>query len=127
MEWLRQLGRAIRNLARISRQNPIWAITALTLSPIALIRHLFGVLILFLITAVVLLGGGQFVLHSLFGLPRDSNLYQIGMMLMMLAVVLIGLRALFQPLILKYDGPTADDTHGSARFATDREARPRPK
>ena len=34
MEWFRQLGRAIRNLARISRQNPIWAITALTLSPI---------------------------------------------------------------------------------------------
>ncbi|MCZ4344105.1 type IV secretory system conjugative DNA transfer family protein [Sphingomonadaceae bacterium G21617-S1] len=124
MEWLRQLGRAIRNLARISRQNPIWAITALTLSPIALIRHLFGVLVLFLITAVVLLGGGQFVLYSLLGLPRDSNLYQIGMMLMMLAVVLIGLRALFQPLILKYGGPTADDTHGSARFATDREARP---
>ncbi|WP_296223054.1 type IV secretory system conjugative DNA transfer family protein, partial [uncultured Sphingomonas sp.] len=38
-------------------------------------------------------------------------------------VILIGLRALFQPLILAYGGPAADDTHGSARFATDAENR----
>ena len=49
MEWLRQLGRAIRNLARIARQNPVWAITAFTLSPVKLTRHLIGGLILFLI------------------------------------------------------------------------------
>ena len=124
MEWLRQLGRAIRNLARIARQNPIWAITALTLSPIALIRHLFRVAILFLITGIVLLGGTQFVLHSLMGLPRDSHTYQIVTMLVALAVILVGLRALFQPLILHYGGPDGDATHGSARFATNRETRP---
>ena len=61
MEWLRQLGRASRNLARISRQNPIWAITALTLSPIALLRHLLRVAILFLIVGIVLAGTMQFV------------------------------------------------------------------
>src|SRR3546814_9573 len=33
-------------------------------------------------------------------------------------------RSLFQPLILRYGGPAGDDTHGSARFATDRETRP---
>ena len=124
MEWLRQLGRASRNLARISRQNPIWAITALTLSPIALIRHLFRVAILFLIVGIVLAGGMQFMLHALLGLPRDSNLYQIVMMLTFLVIILVGLRALFQPLILKYGGPEGDATHGSARFATDAEARP---
>ncbi|WCP16236.1 hypothetical protein sphantq_04732 (plasmid) [Sphingobium sp. AntQ-1] len=124
MEWLRQLGRAIRNLARLSRQNPIWAITALTLSPIALIRHLFRVAILFLIVGLVLAGGMQFVLHALLGLARDSNLYQIGMMLTALVIILVGLRALFQPLILCYGGSEGDDTHGSARFATDRETRP---
>src|SRR3546814_880555 len=31
---------------------------------------------------------------------------------------------IFQPLILRYGGPAGDDTHGSARFATDRETRP---
>ncbi|NIJ18319.1 type IV secretory system conjugative DNA transfer family protein [Sphingobium vermicomposti] len=124
MEWLRQLGRAIRNLARISRQNPIWAITALTLSPVKLIRHLFGVIILFLIVGLVLLGGAQFILHSLLGLERDSHIYQIMMMLTVLAVILVGLRALFQPLILQYGGPDGDATHGSARFASDAEAKP---
>lgn len=124
MEWFRQLGRAIRNLTRIARQNPIWAITALTLSPVKLIRHLFGVLILFLIGGLVLLGGMQFVLYSLMDLPRDSHIYQKVMMLTVVVVILVGLRALFQPLILRYGGPDGDATHGSARFATDAEAKP---
>ena len=111
-------------MARIARQNPIWAITALTLSPVKLIRHLFGVLILFLIVGLVLLGGTQFVLHSLMDLPRDSHIYQTVMMLTVVVVILVGLRALFQPLILRYGGPDGDATHGSARFATDAEAKP---
>lgn len=123
MEWFRQLGRAIRNLSRIARQNPIWAITALVVSPIRLIRHLFAVLILFLAAGIVLGLGMPLILGKLFGLPHDSNLYQIIMMLTVIVVILIGLRALFQPLILAYGGPAADDTHGSARFATDAENR----
>src|SRR3546814_1662835 len=66
----------------------------------------------------------QFVLHSLLGLARDSHLYQIGMMLTFLVIILVTLRALFQPLIFQYGGPAGDDTHGSARFASDRETRP---
>src|SRR3546814_6272761 len=65
-----------------------------------------------------------FVLASLLGLARDSNLYQLGMILTFLVIILVTLRALFQPLILRYGGPAGDDTHGSARFATDRETRP---
>src|SRR3546814_17821879 len=76
MEWFRQLGRAIRNLARIARAQPIWAITALVVSPVALIRHLFGVLVLFLITALMLGIGVPLILGKLLGLPRDSNIYQ---------------------------------------------------
>jgi len=123
MEWFRQLGRAIRNLSRIARQNPIWAITALVVSPIRLIRHLFGVLILFLAAGIVLGLGMPLILGKLLGLPHDSNLYQTIMMVTVIVVILIGLRALFQPLILAYGGPAADDTHGSARFATDAESR----
>ena len=64
------------------------------------------------------------LVRSLLGLARDSNLYQLGMMLTFLVIILVTLRALFQPLILRYGGPAGDDTHGSARFATDRETRP---
>lgn len=124
MEWFRQLGRAIRNLTRIAREQPIWAVTALVTSPVALIRHLFGVVVLFLITGLVLGLGVPLILGKLLGLPRDSNIYQIVMMLTGLVILLVTLRALFQPLILRYGGPAGDDTHGSARFATDRETRP---
>ena len=124
MEWLRQLGRAIRNLTRIVRAEPIWAITALVVSPIRLIRHLFSVAILFLITGLVLGLGMKLVLGSLLGLSHDSNIYQTVMMLTAIVVILVGLRALFQPLIMRYGGPEGDATHGSARFATDRETRP---
>src|SRR3546814_11594489 len=44
-------------------------------------------------------------------------------MLTFLVIILVTLRALFHPLILRYGGPAGDDTHGSARFATDRETR----
>ena len=123
VEWFRQLGRALRNVARLSRRNPIWAITALTLSPIALIRHLFGVAMLFLIVGLVLGLGMPLVLGKLLGLPRDSLIYQAVMILAGLVVILVTLRALFQPLILRYGGPDSDDTHGSARFATANETR----
>jgi type IV secretion system protein VirD4 len=123
MEWFRQLGRALRNVARLSRRNPIWAITALTLSPIALIRHLLRVAALFLIVALVLGLGMPLIAEKLLGLPRDSLIYQALMMLTGLVVILIVLRALFQPLILRYGGLDGDDTHGSARFATANETR----
>ena len=123
MEWFRQLSRAIRNLARMTRQNPVWAITAFVFSPVKLIRHLIGVIVLLLASGIVLAGGAQLILWY-FGFPRDSNVYQVVMMLTVLAVILVTLRALFQPLILRYGGPDGDATHGSARFATDREARP---
>ncbi|WP_197707589.1 hypothetical protein [Sphingobium sp. LB126] len=116
MEWFRQLGRALRNLARISRQNPVWAITALTLSPIKLIRHLLSVALLLLIVGLVLGLGMKLVLGSLLGLPHDSNICQTAMMLTALVVILVGLRALFQPLILRYGYDDSDATHGSARF-----------
>ena len=123
MEWFRQRGRALRNVARLSRRNPIWAITALTLSPIALIRHLLRVAALFLIVALVLGLGMPLIAEKLLGLPRDSLIYQALMMLTGLVVILIVLRALFQPLILRYGGLDGDDTHGSARFATANETR----
>lgn len=123
MEWFRQLGRAIRNLARMTRQNPVWAITAFVFSPVKLIRHLIGVIVLLLASGIVLAGGAQLIVWY-FGFPRDSNVYQIVMLVTAIVIILVALRALFQPLILRYGGSDGDATHGSARFATDREARP---
>ena len=122
MEWFRQLGRAVRNLARIARANPIWAVQSLIFSPFRFARHLFGVLVLMLAVAIVLILGSDALIWY-FGLGRYPTLDAIIMVLVGLAILLVPLRALFQPLILHYSGPAADDTHGSARFATDAEAR----
>jgi type IV secretion system protein VirD4 len=123
MEWFRQLGRALRNLARITRENPVWAITAFALSPIKLIRHLIGVLVLFVIVGLVLTLGAQLALWF-FGVPKYSVAYQLVMGGVSLAIILVVLRALLQPLIHRYGYDDGDATHGSARFATDAEARP---
>ena len=122
MAWFRQLARAPRNLARIARQNPVWAIQSLVFAPFRFARHLLGVVVLMLAVAIVLILGTDGLIWY-FGLARYPTLVAIVQVLIWLAILVVPLRALFQPLILRYGGADADDTHGSARFATDVEAR----
>ena len=122
MAWFRQLARASRNLGRIARQNPVWAIQSLVFAPFRFARHLVGVVVLMLAVAIVLILGTDGLIWY-FGLVRYPTLVAIVQVLIWLAILVVPLRALFQPLILRYGGAGADDTHGSARFATDVEAR----
>ena len=122
IEWFRQLGRASRNLARIARQNPVWAVQGLVFAPFRFAGHLIRVLVLMLAVTVTL-NLAAYVAVRYLGLGRYPNLSALVMVLVWLAILLVPLRALFQPLILRYGGTEADDTHGSARFATNAEAR----
>ena len=122
MEWFRQLGRASRNLGRVARRNPVWAVQSLIFSPFRFAGHLFRVLVLMLAVAIVLILGSDALVWYL-GLARYPLLHSLVMVLVWAAILVVPLRALFQPLILRYGGSAADDTHGSARFATDAEAR----
>ncbi|KQN89883.1 conjugal transfer protein TraG [Sphingomonas sp. Leaf231] len=120
--WFRQLARASRNLGRIAWANPVWAVQSLVFAPFRFARHLFGVLVLMIAVAIVLnLGSAALVWYA--GIDRYPILHTVILLLIWPAILLVPLRALFQPLILHYGGTTADDTHGSARFATDAEAR----
>ena len=67
------------------------------------------------------LGSAALVWYT--GIDRYPVLHGLVRVLTSLAILLVPLRALFQPMILRYGGPDAVDTHGSARFATDAEAR----
>jgi type IV secretion system protein VirD4 len=122
MEWIRQLGRAARNLSRVARQNPVWAVQSLVFALFRFARHLFGVVVLMVAVAIVLILTSDGLIWFL-GLGAYPTLVTIMQVLVWLAILLVTLRALFQPLILRYGGADADDTHGSARFATDAEAR----
>lgn len=44
MEWFRRLGRASRNLVRVARQNPVYAVQSLVFSPFRFARRVFRVL-----------------------------------------------------------------------------------
>lgn len=125
MEWFRQLGRALRNLARTARANPAWAIHALAVSPFRLIGHLFGVLITFVIVTLVLTLGANLAFWY-FGVPKTSALYAWAMPVIGLAILLVTLRALLQPFILAYGYLPGDDTHGSAALPPTRKAAPMP-
>lgn len=120
--WFRQLRRASRNLVRIARQNPVWAVQGLVFAPFRFARHLLGVLVLTIAVATVLILVSDGLVWY-FGLYRYPILHGVISVLVLLAILLVPLRALFQPLILHYGGASADDTHGSARFATDTETR----
>lgn len=120
--WFRQLGQALRNLARAVRANPVWAMQALVFAPFRFTRHLFGVLVLMVVSFFVLTMGADALILVL-GLYRVPLLSTVIMLFVGVAVLLIPVRALFRPLILHYGGPDFDDTHGSARFATDAETR----
>lgn len=101
MEWLRQLALALRNVARIARANPVWALTTLVLSPVPLLRHLFGVAVLFLISGLVLTLGMGFALGQI-GVAKGTLLYDAIYFVIGIAIILIVLCALLQPLILHY-------------------------
>lgn len=122
MEWFRQLGRASRTLARMARQNPVWAVQGLVFGPFRIAGHLFRVLLLTLAMAVVLiLGLDALILYG--GLRSHPTLVGLLWIPIWLAVLLVPLRALFQPMILRFGHADQADTHGSARFATNAEAR----
>ncbi|RYY16208.1 MAG: type IV secretory system conjugative DNA transfer family protein, partial [Alphaproteobacteria bacterium] len=93
IEWFRQLGRASRNLGRIARRNPVWAVQRLIFAPFRFARHLFGVLLLMVAVTVVLILGSDAVMWY-FGLLRYPTLVAIVQVLIWLAVLLVPLRAL---------------------------------
>jgi len=71
--WFRQLGFASRNLGRVARQNPVWAVQRLIFAPFRFARHLVGVVFLMLAVATVLVLGSDGLMWY-FGLLRYPTL-----------------------------------------------------
>jgi len=115
-----RLLRAIRNLLRHVAREPVWALTAVILSPIRIGRHLLAVVAIFLLTALALLFCASFLVGWL-GVAKDTLPYKTVYGTVSLILLLVVLRALLNPLLTRYGQPESDNTHGSARFAGDRE------
>ena len=116
------LARATRNLAGTARANPMWALLGILLAPFRFARHIVGVVLFAMVLFVAL-----FLLLMLtiwyFGVDKNGAVAQLGVFGISGAVVLVTGWMFVLPLLRRfdYDGDRAD-THGSARFATAREA-----
>jgi len=113
---------AFKNMMRAAARDPIWAITAICMSPFRAVPAIFGGVIFLLIVALAVNYGIVFLFYALGldGHPAASMVINIAVPLVLLTLLF---RLVTNPLILHF-GDMDGDTHGSARFATDKETAP---
>lgn len=113
---------AFRNMLHAAARDPLWAVAALCMSPFHAIPVVLGGAV-FLIVVTLAVNFGLVFLFYLIGIDG----HPAARMVINIAVPLVVLGLLFRlitnPLILHF-GNMAGDTHGSARFATEKETAP---
>jgi type IV secretion system protein VirD4 len=107
---------AFTAMLRAALRDPVWAIVAVISSPFRYWRAWFFGLLFVTIVAVVL---SQIVAHVL---PKGP-LQMAGNAAVSVVLVVLIFRMITHPLVTHF-GVQAADTHGTARFATDREMAP---
>jgi len=105
---------AFRNILRAARRDPVWAITAVALSPLRVWRHIFaGTLTVLTVGVALSIVGGLIP-------PSYPLLRNIAAAMIVVFVAWLAFRLLTDPLIQHF-GTVDAETHGSARFATNKE------
>ena len=113
---------AFKNMMRAAARDPIWAFVNLISMPFRIWKPLLQtILFLFLVLLIVGLGG-RTVLRE-FGYNVGSIPVIAWDFVTLLIMAVIAFRLLTAELILHF-GDMEDDTHGSARFATNKEVAP---
>ncbi|NTG38703.1 type IV secretory system conjugative DNA transfer family protein [Agrobacterium rhizogenes] len=113
---------ALKNMVRAAARDPLWAFVALLSSPFRIWKPLLGVLF-FLIIALFVIGfGGRFFLQQM-GFGPGSIPFIALDLVTLLVLAALAFRFITNPLIVHF-GDMSDDTHGSARFATNQEVAP---
>ena len=122
MNEIRIVWAAFKNMLHTAANDPVWAITALCFAPFRAFMPLVQALVLLFIVALVLgMGGGLLLSVS----DYTDNVIVSSLWFSVVAIVLIVLafRLLTNPMIQHF-GDLAGDTHGTARFATNKEVAP---
>lgn len=124
--WAFRVIRALRNMLMAAVRDPIWAIICIVMAPFRAWNHVLWTLIAFALTTVGMIILSLVVAHFL--APHGHNLLLDNVLGVIMIVVVLGvvLRMITTPLLQHFDYPSAGaaDTHGSARFATDKETAP---
>lgn len=113
---------AFKNMLRAAARDPLWAFVSLLTAPFRIWKPLLGVLFLLVMALFVVGFGGRFALQQM-GFGVGSIPFIALDLVTLLVLVWIVFRLITTPLITHF-GDMADDTHGSARFATNKEVAP---
>lgn len=115
MAWL-----AFCNMLRAAARDPVWAMVTLIMSPIRAGKYLIGVIIVGGTVLIVLISVAD-LLAKKFGFTAGGILHTVltygGALITDIALF----RMLTNPLIQHFGNQQSDDTHGTARFATNQE------
>ncbi|MFK4771701.1 type IV secretory system conjugative DNA transfer family protein [Rhizobium sp. ZW T2_16] len=113
---------AFKNLIRAAARDPLWASVALITAPFRYGIVVFKMSIFYVLVVVFVAFILQYVMQAV-GAERGDVFWMIGNLLTTAFALLFLFRLVTNPLIVHF-GDTADDTHGSARFATHKEVAP---
>lgn len=109
--------RAFKNMMRAAAHDPIWAITRIIASPVRAWRYIAGCGVVIILIAFVLIWLQDHLPHFLGRVVTIA--FNLG-------VLVLVFRMIVNPMILHFgdDDEGALATHGTARFATDKEIAP---
>ncbi|MFT4075713.1 MAG: type IV secretory system conjugative DNA transfer family protein [Asticcacaulis sp.] len=115
---------AVCKLTVAAIRDPIWFLTHLVVSPIAIVRHIIGSFVVTLLCGIVL---SLLYYHGIarwlhLPLRGPFNIAVSVAVLTFLAVTFI--RLLFGPIVAMFPNYGPSDSHGSARFSTPQEIAP---
>ena len=111
---MRAAWRAFGNMLEQAKHDPVWALYSLIVGPFRAIRYLEKTFFAIVIVAVVVYG-----LHAYLGLEHPY-IWLLSSIIIVGVVLVLGFRFATNPIILHF-GDLDGETHGTARFSTDRE------
>lgn len=107
---------AFKAMLRAALHDPVWAITMIVASPLRAWRYVLGSLLLLISVGVALSMAADHFLPQVLQRP--------GHWVASVVVLVLMFRLAVYPMILHFGEDASDGTHGTARFATDREIAP---
>ncbi|MFK0167039.1 type IV secretory system conjugative DNA transfer family protein [Rhizobium sp. NPDC090279] len=108
---------AFKNMMRAAARDPVWAVSCIILAPFRSARYLLqAAAFLFIVTLVLAIAANA--------VPPEWWIARLLAGLLVIAVFAVLVFRIFTNPMIMHFGDMANDTHGSARFATDKEVAP---
>lgn len=113
---------AFKNMLRAAAHDPVWAFVSLITLPFRIWQTVLRVLFILIVALFVVGMGGRFALNDLGYGPGTIPFIALDLVTLLVLAAII-FRVITNPLIIHF-GDMEGETHGSARFATNKEVAP---